>query len=104
MFSKACTYGIKAVIYIANESLEGNRVKLGDVAKSAGSPEAFTAKILSTLTKHNIINSFKGPSGGFDIDFNRMKSLSVSEIVFAIDGDSVYKDRKSTRLNSSHVR
>lgn len=91
MFSKACTYGIKAVIYIANESLEGNRVKLGDVVKSAGSPEAFTAKILSTLTKHNIINSFKGPSGGFDIDFNRMKSLSVSEIVFAIDGDSVYK-------------
>lgn len=91
MFSKACTHGIKAVIYIATQSLEQKRVKLGDVASHAGSPEAFTAKILSTLTKHNIINSFKGPYGGFDMDLNRMKSLKVSEIVFAIDGDSVYK-------------
>lgn len=91
MFSKSCTYGIKAVVYIAKQSLDGERVKLGDVAKNTGSPEAFTAKILSTLTKHGVVDSYKGPYGGFNIDINRMKQLKLSHIVFAIDGDSIYE-------------
>ncbi len=90
MFSKACKYALKAITYIATQSLEGNRVKIGDVADRSGSPEAFTAKILGTLTKFNIVNSQKGPNGGFEIDIKRMKEIKLSEIVFAIDGDSVY--------------
>ena len=91
MFSKACKYALKAITYIATQSLEGNRVKIGDVADRSGSPEAFTAKILGTLTKFNIVNSQKGPNGGFEIDIKRMKEIKLSEIVFAIDGDNVYK-------------
>ncbi len=90
MFSKACEYGIKAIIYIATQSIAHKRVKIGDVAENSGSPEAFTAKILGLLTKHNIVNSLKGPYGGFEIDLLRMKEIKISEIVFAIDGDSIY--------------
>lgn len=90
MFSKACEYGLKAMIYIATQSLENSRVKIGDVADNAGSPEAFTAKILGTLTKHHIVQSLKGPYGGFEIDVNRMKQIKISEIVYAIDGDNIY--------------
>lgn len=91
MFSKACEHGIKAIIYIATQSLEGRRVKIGDVAAQAGSPEAFTGKVLGALTKHNIVNSHTGPYGGFDIDPTRMEQIRMSDIVFAIDGDAVYK-------------
>jgi len=90
MFSKSCTHGIKAILYIATQSMEGNRVKIGDVAENTGSPEAFTAKILGALAKHNIVTSVKGPYGGFEIEINRIKEIKISEIVFAIDGDSVY--------------
>lgn len=90
MFSKACTYGIKSVIYIATQSLDGKRVKITDVANSSGSPEAFTAKILGKLTKAGIIDSYKGPNGGFEIDVNKIKETKIEEIVFAIDGDSIY--------------
>lgn len=90
MFSKACEYGIKAVIYIASQSLEGKRVKIGDIVKNSGSPEAFTAKVLGALTKHLIVHSQTGPNGGFFIDPERMKEIRVSDIVFAIDGDSIY--------------
>lgn len=90
MFSKTCEYGIKAVIYIATRSLEGERSKLGDVAENAGSPAAFTAKILGALTRAGIVNSLKGPYGGFSIDPNRMRKIRVSDIVFAIDGDTIY--------------
>ena len=90
MFSKACEYGIKAIIYIATQSLKDERVKIADIVENVGSPEAFTAKILGALTKHDIVKSYTGPYGGFEIDTNRMKITKVSEIVFAIDGDSIY--------------
>ncbi len=90
MFSKACEYGIKAVIYIAQQSLHNERVKIGDVAKNTDSPEAFTAKILGLLTKHNVVDSHKGPTGGFEISLARMKEVKLNQIVFAIDGDSIY--------------
>lgn len=91
MFSKACEHGIKAIIYIATQSLEGKRVKVGDIVRNSGSPEAFTAKVLGTLTRHNIVNSLTGPYGGFDISLGRMKQIKVIDIVHAIDGDDVYK-------------
>lgn len=90
MFSRACEYGIKAIVYVATQSLEGNRVKIGDVANNSGSPEAFTAKILGTLSKHNIVNSHTGPYGGFDISPKQMKEIKMSDIVSAIDGDAIY--------------
>lgn len=90
MFSKACEHGIKALIYIATQSLEGKRVKIGDVVKNSGSPEAFTAKVLGLLTKHDIVNSHKGPNGGFEMDLKQIKKLKLSDIVQTIDGDSIY--------------
>lgn len=90
MLSKSCEHGIKAVIYIARQSLEGKRVKIGDVAANTGTPEAFTAKILGALTKHNLLSSVKGPYGGFEIDTERMQAIRLSDIINAIDGDSLY--------------
>lgn len=90
MFSKACTYGIRAVIYIATQSLDGKRIKIQDVATYSGSPEAFTAKILGKLNKAEIINSYKGPHGGFEMDTQKIQSTKLEEIVYAIDGDSIY--------------
>lgn len=91
MFSKACEYGIKATVHIATQSLNGNRVGLRDIAYEIDSPEAFTAKILQLLVKARIIDSVKGPSGGFEVDKERMKKTTLSEIVSAIDGDAIYK-------------
>ncbi|GAB3021737.1 Rrf2 family transcriptional regulator [Niabella terrae] len=90
MFSKACEYGIKAMTYIATRSLENERVKLGDVARQTDSPEAFTAKILGTLTRLGLVQSVKGPYGGFEIPPAKMKQIRISAIVHAIDGDAVY--------------
>lgn len=90
MFSKACEYAIKAVIYIATQSLDGRRVKVVDIAQHTDSPEAFTTKVLGKLVKHQLVNSLKGPNGGFEIDKQRMKEISIDRIVLAIDGDAVF--------------
>lgn len=90
MFSKACEYGIKAMIYVATQSLKGDRVKIGDIVEKVGSPEAFTAKILSDLVKNRLIESLKGPYGGFYIQPDQMESIKVIQIVSVIDGDSIF--------------
>ncbi|SRX55127.1 Rrf2 family transcriptional regulator [Aequorivita sp. CIP111184] len=90
MFSKACQYGIKASVYIASQSSMGNRVSLKEIASSIKSPEAFTAKILHQLAKQNILTSLKGPTGGFEIPKGRAEKINLSNIVAAIDGDSIY--------------
>lgn len=90
MFSKACEYGIKAMIYVATKSLLGERIKMGEIVEKVGSPEAFTAKILGDLAKNGLIESLKGPYGGFFIRSEKMESTTVAQIVSAIDGDNIF--------------
>lgn len=91
MFSKACEYGIKATIYIAMQSLQGRRVSLKEIVEKVDSPTAFTAKILHQLTKNDILDSTKGPAGGFQIQKERIDNIKLAHIVFAIDGESIYE-------------
>lgn len=92
MFSKACEYGIKSALYIAEQSLKSDKkVGVKDIAKEIGSPEAFTAKTLQILTKNNIVSSIKGPAGGFYISKDKLKTIKLSHIVMVIDGDQIYK-------------
>lgn len=92
MFSKACQYGIKAAILIGGQSLNDKRISLKDIAKAINSPEAFTAKILQQLARNGIVDSAKGPAGGFEIEKKKMERINLSLIVSAIDGDAVYKE------------
>jgi Rrf2 family protein len=90
MFSKSCEYGIKAIIYIASQSMLERRVKIGEVVEHIDSPVAFTAKIVGALVKENIVQSVTGPYGGFYIDKHRMNQVMMIDIVTAIDGDSIF--------------
>lgn len=88
MFSKACEYAIRATLFIAQESKKDRRSSLKEIAREIDSPEAFTAKILQKLVQKNIINSIKGPHGGFFIQTENNTTM-LSEIVEAIDGDHI---------------
>ncbi len=91
MFSKACEYGIRAAIYIAGKSLLDSKVSLKEVAQAIDSPEAYTSKILQKLSRNNIVTSEKGPTGGFSMNSQELDKVKLSTIVFAIDGDDIYK-------------
>ncbi len=91
MFSKACEYGIKAAISIAQKSLNAERVSLKQITAEIDSPEAFTAKILQKLVRDQLVKSVKGPNGGFEIDRKQMDLIKLSDIVRAIDGESIYR-------------
>lgn len=91
MFSRSSEYGIKACIYIAQQTLKSRRTSLSDIATAIGSPEAFTAKILQILSKHKIIKSIKGYAGGYILDEEQIETLNLLTIVKAIDGDQLFE-------------
>lgn len=91
MFSKSGEYGIKAAIYIAKQTLKDNKVSLKDIAKAIDSPEAYTSKILQKLKKNNIVISEKGPKGGFSMNKLDIDKIMLSTVVYAIDGDVLFK-------------
>ncbi len=91
MFSKACEYGIRAAVYVAGQSLEDKRASLKAIARAIDSPVAFTAKILQQLVRNHIMCSVMGPAGGFEIEKQKMDEVKLSQIVDAIDGDSIYR-------------
>lgn len=89
MFSKACEYGIRAMLHIARTSKVGTRVGIRDIAKAIDSPEPFMAKILQDLSRKGLVLSIKGPNGGFYMNDVHQK-ISLAEIVTAIDGDQLF--------------
>lgn len=91
MFSKACEYGIRASIHLAQLAVEGQRGRLKDIAKAIDSPIAFTAKILQSLAKDGIILSVQGPHGGYEIPIEELHQIKLSDIVQSIDGDQIYR-------------
>lgn len=91
MFSKACEYGIRSAIYIASQTAQKRRVGLKEVAREIDSPEAYTSKILQKLSRGGVIISEKGPTGGFSIQPENLKTTKLSEVIIAIDGDGIFK-------------
>lgn len=90
MFSKACEYGIRSAIYLTKQSLQEKKSSLKDVSEAVDSPEAYTSKILQLLAKRKLINSSKGPGGGFFISAKVLDKITLAHIVSAIDGDRIY--------------
>ncbi len=90
MFSKSCEYGLRAIIYIAQQTVQNNKVGLRTISEEIGSPEAFTSKILRQLTRNSMVKSIKGPYGGFVIEEHKLKT-TLSEVVNIFDGDTIYK-------------
>ena len=90
MFSKTCEYAIRASIFIATQSYQDKRVTVKDIAEKIDSPKSFTAKILQILAKNNLVVSIQGVGGGFEIPKEIMNQIKLSQIVIAIDGDSLF--------------
>ena len=88
MFSKACEYALRAVLYISIRSKHGSKLSISEIAKEIDSPVHFTAKILQTLSREGIISSIKGPNGGFYLE-PKAKPIPLNAIIKAIDGDDV---------------
>ena len=89
MFSKTCEYAIRALMFVAQKSDIGRKVGIKEIANGIIAPEHFIAKILQELSRKGLVQSAKGPNGGFFLD-EFSKKQTVADIVRAIDGDKLF--------------
>lgn len=89
MFSKACEYAIRAMLFIAQKSKPGNNIGIKEISKGIDAPEHFLAKILQELSRKGIVQSIKGPNGGFYLDDSAKKN-NLADIVKSVDGDNLF--------------
>jgi Rrf2 family protein len=89
MLSKTCEYALRAMIFIAQRSKDGSKVPIKDIAKGIDSPEHFVAKILQDLTRKGVLQSTKGPNGGFYLD-KKGRECSLATIVREVDGNQLF--------------
>ncbi|MEP6464958.1 MAG: Rrf2 family transcriptional regulator [Parafilimonas sp.] len=104
MFSKKCEYAIRALIFIAKKTKkEGVRTGVKEIAKGIDAPEQFVAKILHELTTHHLVQSLKGPTGGFYLD-KKSFNTSLASVVQLIDGDDLFTGCALGLLNCSEKK
>lgn len=89
MLSNTCKYGIRAVVYIAGNNGKGENIGIKKISEDLELPMPFLAKILQSLAKQKILNSSKGPNGGFSLR-KKSDTINLLEVVKAIDGEDVF--------------
>lgn len=80
---------MRAVFFIAHRSNSGKRVGIKEISEGIDSPEPFLAKIMQDLSRKGIVQSVKGPNGGFYMDAAALKR-PLSDVVKAVDGDGIF--------------
>ena len=90
MLSLSCKTSIKAVVYLGSKFESAEKSSIKDVAEFINENEHTVGKILQALAKQGIINSTKGPHGGFYLT-DKQVNQRVINIVEVIDGEDVFK-------------
>jgi len=98
MLSKTARYAIRAAAYIGYKGSNNKVVSFKDIAEDLDIPPAFLKKILQDLSKHNLLDSYKGPNGGFKLA-RKPKDISLMDIVAVIDGPASYSSCLLGRRN-----
>lgn len=87
MLSNSSKYALKAVLYLAVHSSRENKILAKDIGKPINAPQAYIAKLLQELSRHNIVSSIRGPGGGFYLN-EANKKTRLYDIISLIDGDN----------------
>lgn len=85
MLSNTCKTAIKAVVYLGSKDGANEKVGVKEIAQNLNVSEHTLGKILQNLVRQKIINSIKGPSGGFYIT-QEQRSIPIIAIVETVDG------------------
>jgi Rrf2 family protein len=82
--TRASSYALHAVVYMAGQK-DTRPVASHHIAKAQGIPERFLLKVLKPLVSARVLNSIKGPNGGYRLA-KPPAEVTMLEVVEAVDG------------------
>jgi len=86
VLAKGTEYAIRALVFVQLRNWEQKRPGVEEIARGIVAPEAYSAKILQTLTRHHLLDSMKGRGGGFFFN-ERQSGLTLYEVIHVMEGD-----------------
>jgi Rrf2 family protein len=90
VLSRTSQYAIQALIYIATQA-PGEPVLNRDIAERLNVPAAYLAKILQSLCKHGLLDSFRGRLGGFCLR-EGMHKTTLMQVLLLTEGPDFTKN------------
>lgn len=91
MLSNTAKYAIRAVLYVAMNGNEGEKIGIKKISSDLKIPSPFLGKIMQSLAKHKLLSSTKGPHGGFGLG-KKADSITLMDIVEVVDGNDNFYD------------
>jgi Rrf2 family protein len=82
--TRAADYGVRVLIHLAGRA-RGARVRRTELAREAGVPGTFLAKVLQRLTAAGLVASRRGRGGGFGLGRSGRR-ISLLDVVTAMEG------------------
>jgi Rrf2 family protein len=83
-FSRASLYALHALVFMGRQK-DNHPVASHVIAHAEGIPERFLLKVLKPLVSAGVLQSIKGPNGGYRLT-RPVRTISLLEVVEAVDG------------------
>lgn len=102
--TRASSYALHALIYMAQQKTD-NPVASHKIAHDRAIPERFLLKVLKPLVKARVLESVKGPNGGYRLA-KPLTDVTLLEVVEAVDEGKIEgeapRPNKNKKIPSSH--
>lgn len=82
LLSKSFGYALRGVLYVALSAHEEKKVQIGEIAEKLSVPRHFLAKIMKSMVKHGVVDSTKGPYGGFSANKNTRRVKLIDLVAY----------------------
>jgi Rrf2 family protein len=82
--TRASSYALHAVVHMAGQKKSGPTAS-HHIAKKRKIPERFLLKVLKPLVSAGILDSIKGPNGGYSLA-RSPNDITVLDVIEAVDG------------------
>ncbi len=85
IFSKSFGYALRGILYVSLMCDENRKISIDEMANRLTVPRHFLGKIMNKVVKKGILNSVKGPNGGFSLNA-RTLDTTLLVLLEAMDG------------------
>ncbi len=82
--TRAADYAVRAMLHMSTLPF-GSRVSLAVLADATGVPGTFLSKVLQALSRAELVESRRGPEGGFELR-QPPAEITLLTVIEAIDG------------------
>ena len=86
-FNAKTSYGLLALIELAGIQAQGGRLQVSVIAQRQGIPERYLEQMMTSLRKGGLLNSSRGPKGGYQLA-RPAAEIRLAEVIDCLEGRS----------------